>query len=351
MTRLSTPPENQAVTRVRVAGLDILRVLAIVCVIGGHYFLNTDFNKTPFDNPMLFVLGMLQTFMAIGVPIFLMITGYLNVNKVKPSRKYFKGIWRVIIAYLFFAIVTAVFRKYYLGHEGGLVHWALQITSFDAIPYGWYVEMWIGLFLLTPFLNVLWDALESKRDRIVLILVLFACCSLPDFTNRYGVHLLPGYWVKAAYPFLCFFLGRYIREYRPSVKPILLISIIVALCLFNPIGSLILAHGRPMMHLQGSPCGIVAIPLAICVFLLFYKNDIRSSALKSVVTKISLLSLDMYLAAYIIDQLVYPLWKSYLGDTQSSLACFYPLIVLSLVIAAFLTAWAKDLIFKAFAPR
>lgn len=330
--------------KARVAGLDILRAMAIVCVIGGHYFINTDFNSTPFDSPLLFLLGMLQTFSLIGVPLFLMLTGYLNINKTDVNHKYYKGIWRVLIAYLVFSVLTIAVREVYFDEHKSLLKWTLEITSFNAISSAWYIEMWIGLFLLTPFLNRLWHSLESKRVRQVLIVTLFSCASLPDFTNRYGVELLPEYWRAAAYPLLTFYLGCYLRSYQPKVKTIRLVTAITALCLFNPVATLVLAHGRPMMHLQGSPMGIVVIPLAVCVFLLLYRRDIGNRPLKSLVTRMSLVSLEMYLAAYIFDRLVYPLWYEAAGGTQAELAPLYVPIVLSLTAATFVTASAYHLV-------
>lgn len=332
----------------RICGLDSLRALAIICVIGGHYFLNTDYDATPLNNPLLFILGTLYSFTQIGVPIFMMLTGYLNLNKIESDKKYFKGIWKVLIAYVFFSVVTILFRKYYLGHEKSMFQWMHSILSFDAIPYSWYIEMWIGLFLLTPFLNKLWHAIENKSQRQILLVILFICTSLPDFTNRYGLHLLPDYWRGAAYPLLTFYLGAYIRTYQPSFNSIKLIGIIVGLCLINPVTSMILAYGKPMFHPAGSPSGIVVIPIAVCTFLLFYRTDIKAKPVKSMITKISLLSLDMYLVAYLFDQWFYPIWKRYLGPTQSDLAPFYILIILSLVIGTFLTAWTKQIIFDTF---
>lgn len=291
---------------------------------------------------------MLQTFTAIGVPLFLMLTGYLNLNKIELSKKYYRSIWRVLAAYLFFSVATIVFRKYFLGHEKSVVQWVLQITSFSAIPYGWYIEMWIGLFLFTPFLNRLWHSLKSRRNHQILIVTLFCCASLPDFTNRYGLYLLPAYWASAAYPVLAFYIGAYVRTYRPVCRPMLLMGIITALCLFNPILSLIVANGKPMMHLQGGPAGIISIPIAVCTFLLFYRIDIKNRPIRSLITKISLLSLDMYLVAYLFDQWFYPIWKEMVGTTQIGLASWYLPIILSLVVGTLFAAQAKEVIFDLF---
>lgn len=165
----------------------------------------------------MFALGMGQTLFTTNVCLFMMLTGYLNINK-KPCKSYYKGGIRVLVSYLLFSVLTIAFRKYYLGEGLSWGQWLMKITDFSAIPYGWYIEMWIGLFLLTPFLNILWRGVDGKRNRLLLIATLFVMTALPDFTNRYGMYLSPGYWRTAAYPLLYFFLGCYVREYQPMVN-------------------------------------------------------------------------------------------------------------------------------------
>ena len=60
----------------------------------------------------MFVQGMGYFFFAIGVPLFLLMTGYLNYKKVTFNKKYLKGILKVIYAYLFFSALTYLFRTY-----------------------------------------------------------------------------------------------------------------------------------------------------------------------------------------------------------------------------------------------
>lgn len=333
----------------RLIGLDIVRTLAIICVIGGHFFnisSNTDFNSWSFTGVGMFLLGMLQTFTYIGVPLFLMLTGYLNINKTEPTRKYYHGIWRVLITYLFFSVVAICYREVFIGEHKSVLQWCHAIAYFGANPYAWYIELWIGLFLLTPFLNKMWHAIESKRHRQILLATLFICSAVPDFTNRYGYQLMPGYWVDAAYPLLCFFLGCYFRTYKPTYKPQKVLLIILALCLFNPVGSLILAPGQPMLHLQGDPQGIISMPIAVCTFLLLYQTDLQGRGVRALVTKISLLSLDMYLAAWMVDQIVYPAFKAQFGDGPDMLVPLYPVIVTTLVAGCFVVAYTKDVLFK-----
>ena len=122
----------------RIIGLDLIRSCAILFVIAGHFWLNTPFKNTIFEEESMFVQSIFRMFFAMGVPLFLLLTGYLNTNKT-VSKRYYKGCIRVLVAYLFFSIITILFRKYYLHQELSWLKWILKIFDFSAIPYAWYI--------------------------------------------------------------------------------------------------------------------------------------------------------------------------------------------------------------------
>ena len=228
----------------RICGLDLIRVCAIFFVIAGHFFsINTSFKNVPFTGISMFIQGMMHSVFMVGVPLFIMLTGYLNINKT-PTKKYYKGMLRVLVAYLFFSIATIVFRKYYLGENLSLIQWILKIFNYSAIPYAWYIEMWIGLALLTPFLNYLWKAIPSLKEKLLLIASLFVMTSLPDLCNRYGMYIFPAYFAKACYPLMFYFIGTFIREYRPIIKTRIGLLVILTTSAITPLAnSLIFNRG------------------------------------------------------------------------------------------------------------
>ena len=67
-----------------------------------------------------------------------------------------------------------------------------ELLAFTGAPHAWYVEMYIGLFLLILFLNVLYHGLTSRRQKQVLILTLLAVTALPALTNLYHSCFPPG---------------------------------------------------------------------------------------------------------------------------------------------------------------
>lgn len=334
----------------RFIGLDIIRTLAIFSVIAGHFFvLNTPFRQTVFDGNTMFLQGFSYLlFNALGVPLFIMMTGYLNINKVKCDRRYYRGMFRVIISYLLFSIITILFRKYCLYESFSWFDWGRKILDFSAIPYGWYIEMWIGLYILTPFLNLLYKAIPSKQQKQILIVSLFALTALPDLFNRYGLYVVPGFWQKI-FPLTFFFIGTYIREFELNFnkrQAIIAIFAIITICAINPVFNMIFVKNHTMIQIAGGSNGVFGTIVAALTFILLYRQNIKNIYISKSLTKISLLSLDMYLCCYIFDKIYYPYFLDKYFINQSQFGWFFFVIVPLVFISSFLVAQIKDWIFK-----
>lgn len=291
----------------------------------------------------MFIQGIGQTFFLIGVPLFMILTGYLNIEKQISKQYYLRGI-RVLIAYLFFSVVAIIFRKFYLHEDLTYIQWFLKITDFSAIPYGWYIEMWIGLYLLTPFVNILWHGVSSKQQHILLI-TLFVLTALPDFFNRYGVHLFPGYWA-AIYPLMFYFAGAYIKEHQPAPPRHRLWTAIAAMCLINPVFNSLFLGQHTMLHVIGNGNGIIGVPLAIAFFLAFYRMQSLGNLAAKAIRRISIVSLDMYLVSFIFDTIFYAHFKEHYYINQSQFGIFFFAIVPLVFISSYLAAEMKEKIFR-----
>lgn len=65
----------------RIFGLDLIRFLAIFSVISVHFFLNNGFYSFPVKGGRMFISINLRWLFFSGVPLFLLLTGYLNNKK------------------------------------------------------------------------------------------------------------------------------------------------------------------------------------------------------------------------------------------------------------------------------
>ena len=336
----------------RICGLDLIRVCAIFFVIAGHFFsLNTSFKNVPFTGFSMFVQGMMHSVFMVGVPLFIMLTGYLNISK-QPTRKYYKGMIRVLIAYVIFSIATIAFRKFHLGENLSLVQWTLKILNYSAIPYAWYIEMWIGLALLTPFLNYLWKAIPSLKEKLLLIISLFVMTSLPDLCNRYGMYIFPAYFAQACYPLMFYFIGTFIREYQPIIKTRIGLFVIFTMSSITPLANLLIFNrgGVDVVEIAGGPGGVFYSWIAVVIFLMLYRKDVTNLSVKKWITHSSMVSLEMYLCCYMFDQLYYPWFKERFYESQSQFLSWFFVIIPLCFISSYLTATVynslKDLINK-----
>ena len=260
---------------------------------------------------------------------------------------------RVLVAYLFFSIITILFRTYYLGEELSATKWLLKILDYSAIPYAWYIEMWIGLALLTPFLNYLWKAIPARKEKLMLIASLFVMTSLPDLCNRYGMYIFPAYFAKACYPLMFYFIGTFIREYQPIIKTRIGLLVILTTASITPLANLLIFNregGVDIVEIAGGPGGVFYPWIAIAIFLMLYRRDIKIKPLKQCITHCSMVSLEMYLCCYIFDKLYYPWFKERFFETQSQFLAYFFVIVPLCFISSYLVATVynslKDLIHK-----
>lgn len=332
----------------RICGLDLVRVSAIFFVIAHHFFvLYTPYRNVTFQGLSLCLQGMINSVFMVGVPLFMMLTGYLNINKT-PVKKYYRGMVRVLVAYLIFSVVTILFHAYYLGEERSFVQWILGILNFSAIPYAWYIEMWIGLALLTPFLNYLWHAIPTMREKLLLIGSFFVMTSLPDLGNRYGVHLFPAYFVQACYPLMFYFMGTFIREYQPTIKTWVGCVVILGMALITPVFNVVVYRGsHDVVEIAGGPGGVFYTWIAVAVFLMLYRRDISIKPIKRWVTHCSMVSLEMYLCCWMFDQLYYPWFKERFYVSQSQ---FLPLFLV-IVPLVFLSSYFTGAIYNYIATK
>ena len=198
----------------RLIGPDIIRTVAILCVIAGHFYtVNTPYNQAPFEGASMFAQGWLKSMAScIGVPFFIMLTGFLNTRKAL-SKDYYKGIKRVLVPYLIISIMTWAV----LPVDHSVIRLALGILGFKTVGYAWYVEMYIGLFLLIPFLNmVLRQVFDDGQIKYLLLTALFLT-ALPPLLNRGDMHLMPGFWMMT-FPATFYIIAATIREYQPHLK-------------------------------------------------------------------------------------------------------------------------------------
>lgn len=333
----------------RLSGLDLIRFFAILFVPSVHFFLNNGFYETNIKGIEMFISIFFRWLFYIGVPLFMLLTGYLK-RKDKLNKKYYKRILSILTSYIFISIICILFRKIYLSENIRILRMIISIFDFSACGYAWYVEMYIGLFLLIPFLNILYDSLNTKRKKQILILSLISMCSIYPIINYINIdgvklEIIPDWWSKI-YPFIYYFIGAYINEYKIEINKKKGIIIFILILLIETVLSYIYNYNNKFStDFLGGYNSLQTIVISTIFFLLLYKVNIKNKITLKIITNISKLSLDIYLFSYIIDLIIYKNLNLYLTTPEQYLKYMVP-IILTIFILSYLLAYIKYLIFK-----
>ena len=328
----------------RIIGADIIRTIAIICVIGGHFFtVNTPYNACQECDWSLFTQGFLKTFMShVGVPFFLMLSGYLCVYKT-CSTKYYKGIVKVIVPYVVISCIT--WATLYNNHT--IKDLIRGILGFSTINYAWYVEMYIGLFLLIPFINIVVQQVYKDGKSWYLIATLLFLTALPPLLNRADIKLVPGFWMMT-FPLTFYFFGALVRLHQPHLKKKLLwLLVVFAITCLTPVSKYLLLWviGQDI-SITGSYYSIINTIPTVILFVLLY--DIEN--VNRIVTKVSsttaLYAFEIFLWSYLFDRLVYPFFISRFYNNQSDFIVWFVPIVLIVFLLSLVSAIIYKSVFK-----
>ena len=138
----------------RIFGLDLVRVIAILLVVMVHVFLHNGFYIYDLHGLDSFILLVIRNICMACVPLFILLTGYLKYNK-KLNKDHYKSLTKILIVYFIIAIITVLFYIFYNHNNFNVYRHIFGIFNFSINKYAWYIEMYILLFLLIPFLNTI----------------------------------------------------------------------------------------------------------------------------------------------------------------------------------------------------
>lgn len=338
-------PEKQ-----RDLNLDLIRALAAFLVIAVHFMMMTEFYYQTMAGVGMYLLSAVRMTFMNCVPLFLLLSGYLCCEK-KLTRGYYLGVFRVVVAYLLCSGVSVFYRWWRLGEEMSLLHAGRMVLDYSGVATGWYIEMYLGLFLLVPFLNMLWRGAESRGARKALIVTLLVLASLPVLVNvKYSI--LPDWW-KGIYPLAYYFLGAWFRTYDTRIpwgKGLLGFLAAIAAG-----GALVYVTSRGQMFVWTEATDWAG-PTVVCssclLFLLLRQVRLEGlpRGVKWCIAKGSELSLNIYLVSWCFDNAFYPVLWEKVPDFMARMP-FFPVMTLAVYLCSAVVAqvleWVGSWIVKA----
>jgi len=323
--------------KVRESGPDILRSIAALFVICVHFYLNCGFYSVNLTSPKLFIMTTARWLFMIAVPLFVMLTGYCKSNKT-ISKAHYMSLVPLLIAYVVISIYKMLLVNCFYGNLYTLDFAIKNIANYQI---AWYMGMYLSLMLIIPFLNKMWKACSGRKEHNILI------ASLVFISMLYPIalYIAPSYW-QMLYPLAYYFAGTYIKEYRPKVKKIWLVLIIIAMILIEAIVSFKFANGGSFIWnvLGTADNGYSTFTVAVtaaCIFLLFYDVNIKSAVLNKAFKSISQCSFEIYLFSACYDAIIFFYLKRYIDLGEPFFWWIF-----ATVPTSFILGWISSIIYK-----
>lgn len=328
----------------RQPGLDLVRAAAIFFVIVLHGITMRGALDAAMLSPVWCVKVFVRYLALSAVPLFLMLSGYLQAGK-RPTKAYYRGILPLYLSYFMIAALCMAARIYRTDPLSSVWTALYKILDFSADGYAWYFEMYIGLFLLIPFLNLAYAHIPTRTGKRLLLASLVFLTLMPEtlvsFAPYYGggslnLRILPDFF-ESLYPITFYFVGSYIGEYRPRLRTwqrLLSVPLSVALPTALCIG-FTAVRGEYAWYMMNGFSTLTVLGTATAVFLTLYDLPVRTKAVRCAAAAVSHCTFEMYLISYLWDQLLY-----------NRLSLPLSVTVLLVLVTSFCSAWLLRLVLR-----
>ena len=358
-------------------GLDITRIIAFLQVPCVHFLFQAKYYSFGIAGKRMYLMTFMRVLFITCVPLFMLLTGYLGSSKKteispKPLLKYYSRLIPILLTYVICAVLILLYGIFVNADSESVGTAILNILDFR--KYSWYIEMYIGLVLLIPFLNLLWNGIESRGGQLSLVAVMTVLTVLPSIFNIFDFQtpgallrpqlsksfsqIVPDWW-QNFYPVTYYFIGAYIRK-NVDMKKLKTLPLLAAyLCAVLLSGAFNIRMSAGIKFRYGVWCDYPSFQVSVCAVLLFLCiNSVRYPKIPDgaarVLAFISKITLGAYLLSWIPDNFIYRRLNAAVPNMPTRLN-YFPLTVLLTVVtslaAAALVQCAVNLIILPFRKK
>ncbi|MBQ8044625.1 MAG: acyltransferase [Clostridia bacterium] len=341
MSGLAVKTENKAC--MRNVSIEVLRVVAMMLIIFQHFIEYGGIKEGVIIGELMYpFLVYLYGIVQIAVNCYVMISGYFLVtSKFKFSKLI--ALWIEVVFYSLFLYLLMAALGYY---DFSIV---TILSCFVPTLTGryWFFTIYVGLYLLSPFLNVAINAMSKSQmfKLIVMLLALFSLWTTLPFFSGMNVN---GGW-SIAWFIVLYFVAAYLRlHYIPNYKIKNKLLALILLSFILPASKVIIdifeKNGFPLFNGYSTMFykydSIFVVALTICVFVIFINIRINPKGFGNLILKISPCTFGVYLIHH--HAKVYPVMWSLIDGARYLDDWFFPVYMTIVVLAIFSVCIAVD---------
>lgn len=290
--------------------IEKIRCIAVLLVVLTHVVAIPIQNwSQEFDeNYMLYSL--IYSIGNCGVPLFLMISGSLLLDKNKEisiSKVYKKMIPRILVPLLIYGFCFAILEMYFDTKSIDVLmipKALLRVINRRSWGHLWYLYMLLGIYMFLPELKFIVDNMSDKLLNYSLMILIILGYAFPTFNAVFGTRIS----VNAPLP-LChitsFLLGHIVLRYEKNKKFEKYVYILGILSMIVVLGTGLFGYkfGKEGYHIIARYDDIFIIGMA-CFIFMFIKNKDKGKQNK-LVSSLSVCSFGIYLIHPVIMNVLY----------------------------------------------
>lgn len=167
-------------------------------------------NNIPILTVKYEVTWFLKCFCLCAVNCYAMASGYLLADK-KFRLSRIVTLWFEVEIY---SLLVSIFSTVVTGNELSVKQIVMSAMPFISKQY-WYFTIYVGVFFLSPYINLIIRRLEKNTLEKLLITIFVLVCMIPAMFNFDLFETPTGslFWMS-----YCYLLGGYIRKYGIRIK-------------------------------------------------------------------------------------------------------------------------------------
>lgn len=162
----------------RNSSIELLRILCAMGVICLHYNNPHGFSSVALESLNQLELCLLEVLSCSAVNVYILITGYFLATTSKRSiDKPINLLMQVIFYHLLFFFIYLQ-----LGET------EFKPINFVALflPTNWFVILYVSLYIISPYLNIIVDKLGQKEYKLFLVVIISLFCGWNFFCDLIG---------------------------------------------------------------------------------------------------------------------------------------------------------------------
>lgn len=274
--------------------IELLRILSMYMILILHLLRFSGFLDIATTNTVKsFIIWFLESLCFVAVNCYVIISGYFLVD----SKFKFKKLINIWLEVMFYSVIIYLILLFTGNISFGLQSFLKSIFPVSLGNY-WFVTVYIALYLLSPFINILINNLNQKQYRGLILIIFLLFSVLPTFIPQHNTINYGGSYSISWFTCLYLIAG-YLRKYSSDTSRQKKYLFTYILCsLINVIALFICRHFN-INFIEHSFLynyySVTVLLAAINLFLYFKNLSINNNFINKLITFISPTTFGIYL--------------------------------------------------------